>query len=220
VGVFAGPDVSESGLVLALDAGNLKSYSGSGTTWTDLSRTGNNGTLTNGPTYNSSNGGSIVFDGINDYVYTPLNIDANPNTLCSWFKPSVVNSANGSAIMATDNGGWDKGFEINSNVFAIHVGNSLTMTSIPAVINTWYYCCLSYTSSSMTFYVNGVNLWSAGSPGSTSGSTLEIGRANYLSGSGSRFFTGNIAQVSIYNRALTAAEIQQNFNSTRGRYGI
>ena len=68
MGVFAGPEVVEDGLVLALDAGNTKSYPGSGTTWTDLSGNGNNGTLTNGPTYSSSNGGSIVFDGVNDFV--------------------------------------------------------------------------------------------------------------------------------------------------------
>ena len=57
-----------NGLVLALDAANTKSYPGSGTTWTDLSGRGNTGTLTNGPTYSSANGGSIVFDGTNDYV--------------------------------------------------------------------------------------------------------------------------------------------------------
>ena len=68
MGVFAGPDVSESGLVLALDAGNLKSYPGSGTTWTDLSGRGNTGTLVNGVGYNGSNLGSLVFDGVDDYV--------------------------------------------------------------------------------------------------------------------------------------------------------
>ena len=68
MGAFAGPEIAESGLVLALDAGNLKSYPGSGTTWTDLSGGGNTGTLTNGPTYSSANGGSLVFDGTNDYI--------------------------------------------------------------------------------------------------------------------------------------------------------
>jgi hypothetical protein len=65
---FAGPSAVTSGLVLELDAANTKSYTGSGTTWTDLSGNGNNGVLTNGPTYSSLNGGYIVFDGINDYV--------------------------------------------------------------------------------------------------------------------------------------------------------
>ena len=66
----SGPNIVEDGLVLALDAGNTKSYPGSGTTWTDLSGKGNNGTLTNGPTFDSGNGGAIFFDGGNDYVTT------------------------------------------------------------------------------------------------------------------------------------------------------
>jgi len=66
--MFTGPNISTSGLVLALDAANTKSYPGSGTTWTDMSGNNNNGTLTNGPTFNSANGGSIVFDGSNDFV--------------------------------------------------------------------------------------------------------------------------------------------------------
>jgi len=62
------PKIATDGLVLCLDAANNRSYPGSGTAWTDLSRGGNNGALTNGPTFNSANGGSIVFDGTNDYV--------------------------------------------------------------------------------------------------------------------------------------------------------
>jgi hypothetical protein len=72
----------------------------------------------------------------------------------------------------------------------------------------------------MSFYINGTNVWNGGAPGGTSGSTVEIGRANYSGGAGSRFFIGNISQVSIYNRALTAQEIQQNYNATRGRFGL
>ena len=68
MGAAAGPNVVEDGLVLALDAGNTQSYPGSGTAWTDISGKGNNGTLTNGPTYSSADGGAIVFDGINDHI--------------------------------------------------------------------------------------------------------------------------------------------------------
>ncbi len=60
--------VVKDGLVVCLDAGNPKSYPGTGNTWYDLTINGNNGTLTNGPTFSSINGGGIVFDGINDYV--------------------------------------------------------------------------------------------------------------------------------------------------------
>ena len=82
------------GLVIALDAANTKSYPGSGTTWSDLSGNSNNGTLTNGPTFNSRNGGSIVFDGVDDYVTlgTPsiLNGVQLPLTICGWGNLSTV----------------------------------------------------------------------------------------------------------------------------------
>ena len=87
VGAFAGPDISESGLVLALDAGNSKSYPGIGTAWTDLSGRGGIGTLTNGPTYNSANGGSFSFDGIDDYVSSVSNLTlANNFSVSLWLR--------------------------------------------------------------------------------------------------------------------------------------
>lgn len=212
-------NIVTSGLVLHLDAGKTASYPGTGTTWTDLSGNGNNGTLTNGPTYSSANGGSIVFDGVNDYVLTPVNIDANPNTVSAWFNASAINGERG--IVITDNGNWDKGFEITDGVFNIHIGNNLSSTGVSALSNTWYFGTIVYTSISMSFYINGANIWSGGAPGATSGSTVEIGRAYYNLydiGGGSRFFIGNISQVQIYNRALSAAEVLQNYNATKARY--
>jgi hypothetical protein len=213
-----GEPIVIDGLVLLLDAGNPASYPGSGITWSDLSGNGNNGTLVNGVGYNSANGGSLVFDGVDDYVLTPVNIDANPNTVSAWFNASSTSGARG--IVLTDNGGWDKGFEITNGVFNIHVGNNLSSTGVSALSNTWYFGTIIYTSISMSFYINGTNVWNGGAPGGTSGSTVEIGRANFPGGAGSRFFIGNIAQVSIYNRALSSAEVAQNFNAIRSRYGI
>jgi hypothetical protein len=79
-------------LVVCLDAGNLKSYVGSGTTWNDLTKNGRNGTLTNGPTFSGANGGTIVFDGTNDYVaVTPMYNFATSNQLTAiiWAKSAV-----------------------------------------------------------------------------------------------------------------------------------
>jgi hypothetical protein len=94
MGVFAGPEIAESGLVLALDAGNLKSYPTTGTTWTDLSGNGNTGTLTNGPTYSSANGGSISFDGTNDYVTIPdspsWDVNNGGYSICFWMYPKTI----------------------------------------------------------------------------------------------------------------------------------
>ena len=216
--VHGGPDIVESGLVLCLDAGNTKSYPGTGTAWTDLSTVRNNCTLTNGPTYSASNGGYLSFDGTNDYVYTPVNIDANPVTLSAWFRASVVTGDRG--ILLNDNGGWDKGFEISSSAFAIHVGNNLVSTGITATANRWYCGTLVYTASSMAFYLDGVSVWTGGAPAASTGSTLEIGRAFYSGGAGSRFFNGFISHVMVYNRDITATEVAQNFNALRGRYGL
>ena len=206
------------GLILDLDAAIPISYPGTGTTWTDLSGNNNNGTLINGVGYTSSDGGSLIFDGVNDYVLTPVNIDANPSSVGAWFNASITSGARGIAL--TDNGGWDKGFEINNGFFSIHIGNNLQSTGVSAAANTWYFGFLTYTSSSMSFYVNGVNVWNGGAPGATSGSTVEIGRANYPGGVGSRLFQGSIAQVQIYNRALSPEEVQQNFNVFKRRYGL
>jgi hypothetical protein len=215
-----GPRIITDGLVLSLDAGDRNSYPGGGTVWNDMSGNGNNGTLTNGSTFSFDNGGSIVFDGVNDYVNTTLNIDANPNTLCSWCYPTAVTSTSGYGIVLTDNGGWDKGFEINNSLWQIHVGTNLTSTGVSAFANIWQYGCLSYTSTSMNFYLNGVLVWSGGSPGVSAGSNVEIGRANYSGGNGSRFFVGKISNVFIYNRALSSTEILQNYNATKTRYGL
>jgi hypothetical protein len=212
------PKIITDGLVFCLDAANTRSYPGSGTVWSDLSRGGNNGTLTNGPTFNSGNGGSIVFDGVDDYVNTPLNIDNITCTLNAWFYPTNVAGARG--IMLNDNGNWDRGFEVNGGFIGIHIGNNLTITTIPIVINTWYYGSLIYTSNSMNFYLNGVLSWTGGTPAISAGSTLEIGRANFSNGAGSRFFIGRMGNISTYNRALSAQEILQNYNATKTRFGL
>ena len=86
------PTIVTDGLVFAVDAANYQSYPGSGTTWSDLVN-GNDGTLTNGPTFDSGNGGSIVFDGSDDYMSTtystPTSLQGDPNfTVCGWFKRS------------------------------------------------------------------------------------------------------------------------------------
>ena len=104
-----GASIVRNGLVLYLDAANPKSYPGSGTTWKDLSGNGNNGTLVNGPTFNSANGGSIVFDGTNDYVITTnlLNPTTNPNeSVFVWFNPTAAGQIVSELGQATINTGW------------------------------------------------------------------------------------------------------------------
>ena len=88
---YSGPEIANDGLVLALDAANPRSYPGSGTTWTDLSGNGNNGTLVNVPTYSNANGGSIVFDGVDDYVSGSIST-INSWSMCLWYLSTDITS--------------------------------------------------------------------------------------------------------------------------------
>ena len=223
----AGPDVSESGLVLALDAGNLKSYPGSGTTWTDLSGNGNNGTLVNGPTYSSSNGGSIAFDRVDDYVTAsrPSSIVTGGSiTISIWAKWTTGGETSQTLV---DNNEFSsrppRGFrlqdipDINKRLSFITNGSTLQST-FQVGDGTWRYVVVTVDTSTMKMYIDGaVNSTTSVSGLATVQPNITIG---YRQADSSQYFSGNIAQASIYNRALTAQEIQQNYNATRGRYGI
>jgi hypothetical protein len=213
------------GLVLRLDAGNRNSYPGSGTTWTDLSGNGNNGTLTNGPTYSSSNGGSLSFDGVNDYVVTsPMSL-SGALTFSFWIKGNVKDG-NDHVFIDTSSSSW--GGEIG----IMNFGNSLTLFGVPfsgnvAVLDAsstimtgnWINIVVTQTASTnatITSYLNG-------NFGTQKSLTNAISSTNTAVNIGRRsdnlvFYGGNIAQVSIYNRALTASEVQQNYDALKYRF--
>jgi len=212
--------------VLCLDAGSKISYPGTGTAWTDLSGNANNGTLVNGPTFDSANGGSLVFDGVNNYASTPLNLGGYTTfTIAAWIKTTVVSKD----IIATY--GVTNIFELwisTSNKVALYVyatgGATSYRTSVASITTgSWIYCVGVYDGSTPTLnmYINGV-LSNGGLTGTipasvaTGASTVVIGNAT----TGSYYFNGSMGQVSIYNRALSAAEVATNFELLRGRYGI
>ena len=219
--VYAGPNVVESGLVLHLDAANSRSYPGSGTSWTDLSGNSNNVTLTNGPAFSSANKGSIVFDGSNDYVdcgktATQLGVYDADYTFDAWVYPTNLDSDK--TIFGTNQTASRQGLHLvfrGGTIYQGHFGADFGIGS--ATINAWNNISYTYvkSSSSASIYKNGV-FQGSGTIASFIGTTnILIGRwANnyYFSGTGSNY--------KIYNRALTAAEIAQNFNALRGRYGL
>ena len=220
---FSGSGVVTNGLVLNLDTANPNSYPGSGTTWTDLSGNGNTGTLTNGPTFSSANGGSLVFDGTNDFIDFTSDSNLLPTaglTVSAWFKTTVADiwlvnktsnvSTNGYVLIS--NGAGNMQFAVNG-----------ILVTTPSVITTgaWINIVGTWTpSTSLLMYQNGalVNTNTTSIPASITNPsiTLEIGR----NVAGTDNWNGNLSQLSIYNRALTAAEVSQNFNATRSRYGI
>jgi len=227
MGVYGGPNSVTSGLVLELDAGNTKSYPGSGTTWTDLSGLGNTGTLTNGPTYSSANGGSIVFDGVNDYVNCgSINFTSGTSiTIEVWVNPN--SSQNTYADILDYNHGANGGFVIQQNGNALNQyylaywnGTSFDITStITLNSNSFNHLVFVKSGTSTIGYLNSVNTiqYTGSSNINCSGYVLYLGR--FVVGAG-REFNGSISNTKIYNRALSATEISQNFNALRSRYGL
>jgi hypothetical protein len=229
------PSIITQNLVLCLDAANPKSYSGSGTTWRDLSGNGNNGTLVNGVGYNSDNLGSLSFDGVNDYV-SKSSWTNPPTTVFSigcWVKFS--DNLNNRYVLSfgRDAGGpslgglalFAYGFDVVSDVLIFECGSAVGRVSSGIVpsLNVWYHLTATADGTNTRFYLNAElkNTSSQGGGGIASNPTLSVGSYVNNGGTPSTFFhSGNIAQVSIYNRALTAQEIQQNFNATRSRFSI
>jgi len=221
------PSIVRNGLVLQLDAANLKSYPGSGTAWTDLSGNGNNGTLVNGVGYNSANNGSMVFDGVDDYVTRITTIDdsldfRNQMSFNVWVFPITgaglyIFAKNLNAGYADQQFGCD--FENNRTRFILS-GNELLQSSANSVpFNTWTSITGTWNGSLQIIYINGtINAQRSFSTVPTFKPNLFIGWRN--NGLSTHYFKGSISNLKFYNRSLSSAEIQQNFEATRGRYGI
>jgi hypothetical protein len=207
-----------SGMVMNLDAGYTPSYPKTGTIWYDLSYSGNNGTLINGPTYSSDNGGSIVFDGVDDYVIvnSGANILSNVNyTKTAWFY--VTNFATANNIISSNGGGQHAFWLASGNKLnAGHNGAWSTVVSTTTLsLNTWYFGAVTFsTTSGWKLYLNGVQE-------STSVNTTTftgIGDLSVGSYWSNNFFTGRISIGQIYNRILSASEILQNYDAQKSRY--
>jgi len=241
---FGGPNIVDNGLVLYLDAGNRKSYPGSGTTWFDKSGLNNNGTLINGPTFNTGNGGSIVFDGVDDYIInnTLTLLITNQLTLSVWFYATDT-SVDNFIISSENSTSSNSRFVLFQDKVAFISGRVNTYTFIPGnnnvtgnirmefasnseVLNQWVNITCTFIANSATGirgYKNGIEDPNSPVNASTvaplsSTDPLYIGLRNPATDQ--RFFDGRIGIVQIYNRALSAAEVSQNFNALRGRYGI
>ena len=222
-------DIVTSGSLLTLDAGFTTSYPTTGSTWYDLSGNSYNGTLTNGPTFNSGSNGSIVFDGTDDYVITSnttYNFSTNANfTYCAWIYPSfssssstgraVINSTSPSNPIIRAYLRWEGpslGFYFDMATSAWYT----TSTTFSA--NTWHYLCFTHNSSnSGSYYFDGTAVTTVSNPGSLAAITnnpITIGYGSI----NSYYWSGRISNVQIYNRALTASEVLQNYNAQKGRY--
>jgi hypothetical protein len=223
------PKIVTDGLVLSLDAGNVKSYPGSGTVWTDKSGFNNNGTLINGPTFNSDNGGSIVFDGSNDGVNLNNNfISIQNNVTVEVFIKS--NTTQNTKIFVSNytqvSGPTGFGIGISDSTnnvikwFTGNLGTTNTIFSNTVINNNQYYHVVgTYDGSTKILYVNGIAESSA-SVINNINNTSTLANIGYVQALSSQYFNGSISNARVYNRALSAQEVLQNYNATKSRFGL
>lgn len=234
--------IVRSGLVLHLDAANKKSYPGSGTVWNDLASNGNTATLTNGPTYSSGNNGYFSFDGVNDYALYSNNTLANnlsTMTVSAWIYADFNNLSEASPFVTKipDSGsgtGWEMGgtFQNVKGCYFYVQGNSqynlYKTTATPSAGTYWMEFAASYSgfNAAINLYLNGSKVaatkyGNASTISSISNtSSVALGTRNGTNTYGTNFATCSISNVKIYDRLLSDAEISQNFEALRGRYGI
>jgi hypothetical protein len=227
MGIAYNSRVVVEGLVLALDAANTKSYPGSGTTWTDLSGNGNNGTLTNGPTYSSANGGSIVFDGVNDYVTLSSSQIAPGTGAFTWNFWIKLNDLTTYSIIFSGTGSNSDYGVILAN-YPVGYGlayyaNGLQIIDSPRSFASWCYVTFvgnggADGSRNVKLYGNTIQVGSTYNINYNFTSTTPIIGANHSSFA--ELMRGNVSNVSYYNRALTAAEVSQNYNALKSRFGL
>ena len=238
------PKIVTSGLVLCLDAANKLSYPSTGTSWYDLTSTGYVGTLTNGPTFSGGNGGSIVFDGVDDIITIPHNsviLDAlnTQFTMCFYIKntsPAANNITNYSIFYKADPAVWTKnsvwfyknringvytylwnGPDPSSTTKAFFQFPSETVSGAGDQIIHQY--VISHDATKYYGYKDGA-LYTSGNLTAANNIT---NTANFYLGSSNIVtspFLGNFYGFQFYNRALTATEVLQNFNANRTRFGL
>lgn len=221
-----GPKIVTNGLVFCVDAADKNSYIGTGTTWNDIGGQGYTGALTNGPTFSNVGGGSIVFDGTDDYI-TVLTSGFVNNIISMdvWF--NLNSSKLYSALIGSN---VTEKYEILIKGNGAHVEVSLQGSNYMEYyniisLNTWTNITVTAVSGTQwKMYKNGIYL---GNPSISSGTwqvsgtsitNFDVGRIrNDVANFG---FSGNISSVKIFNRELTASEVLQNYNATKSRFGL
>jgi hypothetical protein len=220
---YGNPPVVTDGLVLYLDAGNSLSYPGSGTVWRDLSGNSNTGNLTNGPTFNSANAGSIVFDGVDDSVVLPnspnLSAGSGDFTYNAWVYPIAYDSYAPLFVTATTNGIWIGKNGSNFVLRSYAVADLLSFGTLP-ILNFWTNIAITRIGTTATLYYNGVSQTTSTTNQNFTQSTTCIA-SDGPPGSVFSWYNGKISSTLFYKGVgLTSDQILQNYNATKGRFGL
>lgn len=206
--------IVKDGLVLYIDPGNKNSYPGSGTTWFDISGSENHMTLTNSPTFSSSNGGVFQFNGTNQYAQNSLNLSTSNMSIVAASRYS--GATRGRVITATNNwlfGHW------NAQANMYHAEGWVTASTGGPNDTNWriFAATENYSADQRSFYSNNTLLVSNSTGGVAGMNGLSIGR---WANNNTEYSTCEVGVILIYNRILSVTELTQNFNAIRGRYGI
>ena len=240
MGLAHSPSIITDNIVFCLDAANTKSYPGSGTTWTDMGSKGIDGTLTNGPTFDSGNIGTISFDGSNDVVdlNSTLSSIASHNLPASWESWVYFNTSNNNQVII-GNGFHTGGVHFRTTGTSHSPANRIRFlyfqsgshgTGVDSAVLTagWYQFVATYNGSGLShsnfgLYINGVAATvtdpTFGSPSSIP-QTKNFGIGAIPDESGQHYWNGKIAIVRVYSKLLSATEVKQNFEAHKGRFGL
>ena len=222
MGVFSGPEIAEDGLVLALDAGNTKSYPGTGTTWTDISGNGNTGTLTGGPTYSSDNGGSIDFNG--GYAEISSNADflfGTEEFAMEWWEYFTGGAGyiGHIGVFQSSTATTPMIWTVSGSFHGYLAGSGWTSVAMSPLSNQWAHYVVTGVTGNIRFYQNGelkdTTTWNWSSTSSAANFSIACGWSQ------SWQMPGKISAVRVYKgKSFTEDEVKRNFSALRGRYGI
>ena len=224
MGLNHGTNIVKDGLVFQVDAANQRSYPGSGTTWTDL-KGPNNVTLLNGPTFSTDNLGCIVFDGNDDNSQFSNIVSRTANTISAWVynedlsqDGTVVGNWGAQFILYMDTGGAGDGYR---TLYSTGGGTKGTSSdNINAIQDQWQNVVATFSGTAASLYVDGEFIQAQ----TFASTTMADDSGDWAIGAnqpnGVNDFEGKISNVSIYNKALTAQEVKQNYNALKGRFGL
>jgi hypothetical protein len=225
------PAIVTSGLVLNLDAGFTPSYPTTATTWYDVSSGGNNGTLTNGPTFNSDNSGSIVFDGVDDYVNlgdnSVFNFSGSVSFTCTvWANITSYGRPHTAIVTRSGNYphyGWTFGINSTGYPWLLFSSNGTvyveTTSNIKLTTNRWYLFTFGVDNSTQKqFLIFDGTRFESTQTGLNPDTTLSLNLFRHIDPL--TYTQGTLSNIQFYNRALSASEVLQNYNAQKGRFGL
>lgn len=220
MGAFGGPDIVTNGLVNAFDAGSERSYPGSGTVAYDLGGT-NNGTLNNGVGFSSADGGSWTFDGVDDYIRftTPITV-TQAYTVLFWCKPDTLGTGVTSTNRSTPykgNESWNPGIWATQDMIRSHGNTQYVDSYIDWSGLEWAQIGMIFNGTTVYNIFNGEILSNFNSTSYSPIAPVTILWGTESTG-GSNAWDGPMTAETVYNRALTAAEVLQNYNAQKNRF--